>query len=340
MDETYQIVNTLLYESDEGAVSIDVVIDEDQETMWATQKTMAELFNVDRSVITRHLKNIYDDGELSKISTCAKIAYVQKEGNREVKRQTTFYNLDVIISVGYRVNSKNATRFRIWATGVLKEFMVKGFVLDDELLKNGSRFGKDYFDGLLERIREIRSSERRVYEKVTDLFATSYDYNPNAEVTIDFFKNVQSKLHYAVSGLTPPEIIKSRASSKKEHMGLTTWKDAPNGKVMLSDTKVAKNYLSEDEISELNRIVNMYLDYAENMASRQKAMSMNDWAERLDKFLEFNEYQILHGRGRVSRKAAEFVKNEFEKFKPIQDKNYKSDYNKFEEKTRRLLLEK
>ena len=341
MDEAYQIVNTLLYESDEGAVSIEVVIDEDQETMWATQKTMAELFNVDRSVITKHLKNIYNDGELSKISTCAKIAHVQKEGNREVKRQTTFYNLDAIISVGYRVNSKNATHFRIWATGVLKEFMVKGFVLDDELLKNGSRFGKDYFDELLERIREIRSSERRVYEKVTDIFATSYDYNPKAEVTIDFFKNVQSKLHYAVSGLTPPEIIKSRASSEKEHMGLTTWKDAPDGKVMLSDTKVAKNYLSKDEISELNRIVNMYLDYAENQASRHKAMSMKEWAERLDKFLEFNEYQILHGRGRVSRKAAdEFVKNEFEKFKPIQDKNYKSDYNKFEEKTRRLLLEK
>jgi len=341
MDETYHIVNTLLYEGSEGAVSINVVIDKDKETMWATQKTMAELFNVDRSVITRHLKNIYDDGELSKSSTCAKIAHVQKEGNREVKRQTTFYNLDAIISVGYRVNSKNATHFRIWATGILKEYMIKGFVLDDELLKNGSRFGKDYFDELLERIREIRSSERRVYEKVTDIFATSYDYNPNAEITINFFKNVQSKLHYAVSGLTPPEIIKSRADSEKDHMGLTTWKDAPNGKIMLSDTKIAKNYLSEDEISELNRIVNMYLDYAENQASRHKAMSMKDWAERLDKFLEFNEYQILKGKGRVSRKAAdEFVKIEFEKFKPIQDKNYKSDYNKFEEKTRRLLLQK
>ena len=249
MDENYQMVNTLLYEGDEGAVSIKVVIDEDQETMWATQKTMAELFNVDRSVITKHLKNIYNDGELSKSSTCAKIAHIQKEGNCEVKRQTTFHNLDAIISVGYRVNSKNATHFRIWATGILKEFMIKGFVLDDELLKNGSRFGKDYFDELLERIREIRSSERRVYEKITDIFATAYDYNPKAEVTINFFKNVQSKLHYAVSGLTPPEIIKSRANSEKEHMGLTTWKDAPDGKVMLSDAKIAKNYLSEDEIS-------------------------------------------------------------------------------------------
>ena len=341
MDETYQIVNTLLYQSDEGAVSIDVVIDKDGETMWATQKTIAELFNVNRSVITKHLKNIYDDGELRKTSTCAKIAHVQKEGNREVKRQTAFYNLDAIISVGYRVNSKSATHFRIWATGILREYMIKGFVLDDELLKNGTRFGKDYFDQLLERIREIRTSERRVYEKVTDIFATSFDYTPKAEITIDFFKNVQSKLHYAVSGLTPPEIIKYRADSKKEHMGLTTWKDAPDGKIMLSDTKIAKNYLSYEEISELNRIVNMYLDYAENQAARHIPMSMKDWAERLDKFLEFNEYQILEGRGRVSRKSAdEFVKKEFEKFKPIQDRNYKSDYNKFEERTRKLLLEK
>jgi len=184
---------------------------------------MAELFNVDRSVITKHLKNIYDDGELSKSSTCAKIAHVQQEGNREVKRQTTFYNLDAIISVGYRVNSKNATHFRIWATGVLKEFMVKCFVLDDELLKNGTRFGKDYFDELLERIREIRSSERRVYEKVTDIFATSFDYNPNAEITIEFFKNVQFKLHYAVSCLTPPEIIKSRANSEKINQTVTSY---------------------------------------------------------------------------------------------------------------------
>ena len=240
MDETYQIVNTLLYESDEGAVSIKVVIDKDKETMWATQKTMAELFKVSKSTISEHLKHIFEEGELNKNSTVRKIRTVQTEGNREVKRQTTFYNLDAIISVGYRVNSKNATHFRIWATGILKEYMVKGFVLDDELLKNGTRFGKDYFDELLERIREIRSSERRVYEKVTDIFATSYDYNPKAEITTDFFKNVQSKLHYAVSGLTPPEIIKSRADSQKEHMGLTTWRDAPDGKIMLSDTKIAK----------------------------------------------------------------------------------------------------
>ena len=219
--------------------------------------------------------------------------------------------------------------------------MTKGFVLDDELLKNGTRFGKDYFYELLEKIREIRTSERRVYEKITDLYATSYDYNPKAKTTINFFKNVQSKLHYAISGLTPPEIMKQRANSDKKNMGLTTWKDAPNGKIMLSDVKVAKNYLSEEEISQLNRIVNMYLDYAENLAERQKAMSMKDWAERLDKFLEFNEYHVLRSGGSVSRKDAdEFVKIEFEKFKPIQDRTYKSDYNKFDEETKKLLLKK
>ena len=335
MKEECQIQNTLLYVGEEGEVSIDVIIDHERETMWATQKTMADLFNVKKNTISEHLKHIFEEGELQKNSVVRKIRTTAADGK---KYNTNFYNLDAIISVGYRVNSKNATRFRIWATSVLKEFMIKGFVLDDELLKNGSRFGKDYFTELVERIKEIRSSERRVYEKVTDLFATSYDYNPKAEITINFYKCVQSKLHYAISGLTPPEIIKERANSEMEHMGLTTWKDAPNGKIMLSDAKVAKNYLSEEEISELNRIVNMYLDYAENLALRQKAMSMKDWASRLDKFLEFNEYQILHGKGSISRKAVdEFVKEEFDKFKPVQDKNYISDYNKFDEQSRLIL---
>ena len=327
--------NTLLYVGEEGEVSIDVIIDHERETMWATQKTMADLFDVNVPAISKHLKNIFEEGELQKNSVISKMETTASDGK---KYSTNFYNLDAIISVGYRVNSKNATRFRIWATSVLKEFMIKGFVLDDELLKNGSRFGKDYFNELVERIKEIRSSERRVYEKVADLFATSYDYNPKAEITINFYKCVQSKLHYAISGLTPPEIIKERANSEMEHMGLTTWKDAPNGKIMLSDAKVAKNYLSEEEISELNRIVNMYLDYAENLALRQKAMSMKDWASRLDKFLEFNEYQILHGKGSISRKAVDvFVKEEFEKFKPVQDKNYISDYNPFDEQSRLIL---
>lgn len=229
MDET-QMTRTLLYVGEEGEVSIDVILDDERETFWTTQKTMAELFNVDRSVITKHLKNIYGSGELNKNSTCAKIAHVQNEGNREVKRKTTFYNLDAIISVGYRVNSKNATHFRIWATSVLKELMIKGFVLDDELLKNGSRFGRDYFTDLLERIREIRVSERRFYEKLTDLYATSHDYNKNAEITQKFYAKVQNKLHYAVSGMTAPEIIKSRASAEKENMGLTSWKHSPKVK--------------------------------------------------------------------------------------------------------------
>lgn len=212
------------------------------------------------------MKNIYDDGELDKDSTCARIAHVQQEGNREVKRKTTFYNLDAIISVGYRVNSKNATRFRIWATGILREFMIKGFVLDDELLKNGSRFGKDYFTDLIERIREIRVSERRFYEKITDLYATSQDYNKNAEITRNFYAKVQNKLHYAVSGMTAPEIIKDRASSEKENMGLTSWKHSPDGKIQLSDTRIAKNYLTEDELVELNKLVELYLNFAELQA--------------------------------------------------------------------------
>ena len=208
-----------------------------------------------KNTISEHLKHVFDEGELNKNSVVRKIRTTASDGK---KYNTNFYNLDAIISVGYRVNSKDATQFRIWATKVLKEYMIKSFVLDYELLKNGSRFGKDYFDQLLERIKEIRTSERRVYEKITDLFATSYDYNPKAEITIDFFKCVQSKLHYAVSGLTPPELIKARADSKKEHKRLTSWHDAPNGKIMLSDAKIAKNYLSEEEISELNRIVNMF----------------------------------------------------------------------------------
>lgn len=284
------------------------------------------------------MKNIYDDGELDKDSTCARIAHVQQEGNREVKRKTTFYNLDAIISVGYRVNSKNATRFRIWATGILREFMIKGFVLDDELLKNGSRFGKDYFTDLIERIREIRVSERRFYEKITDLYATSQDYNKNAEITRNFYAKVQNKLHYAVSGMTAPEIIKDRASSEKENMGLTSWKHSPDGKIQLSDTRIAKNYLTEDELVELNKLVELYLNFAELQATREIPMSMKDWAEQLDKFLDFVGYQILEGKGKVSRKEInDFVKVEFEKFRPIQDRFYKSDYNEFEQRTRKLL---
>lgn len=330
-----EITRTLLYVGDEGEVSMDVIIDHNGETMWATQKTMAEVFNVNKSSISRHLNNIFEDGELDENSVVANFATTASDGK---KYNTNFYNLDAIISVGYRVNSKNATRFRIWATGILKEFMIKGFVLDDELLKNGSRFGKDYFHDLLERIREIRVSERRFYEKLTDLYATSHDYNKNAELTRNFYAKVQNKLHYAVSGMTAPEIIKDRASSDKENMGLTSWKHSPDGKIQLSDTKVAKNYLSEEELAELNKLVELYINFAELQATREIPMSMQDWSDQLDKFLDFVGYQILEGKGKVFRvEINEFVKLEFDQFRPIQDKLYQSDYNEFEERTRKLL---
>ncbi|MCL2687905.1 MAG: virulence RhuM family protein [Methanobrevibacter sp.] len=325
-----KIVKTLLYTGFEGAVSLEVVIDHSNETMWTTQKTMAQTFNVNVPAISKHLKNIFEEGELNENSTVSKMEIVQKEGKREVKRQNTFYNLDAIISVGYRVNSKEATQFRIWATNILKEYIIKGYVLDKELLKNGTRFGKDYFDKLLEEIKEIRTSERRFYQKVTDLFATSYDYNPKAKVSQEFFKKVQNKLHYAVSKQTAPEIISKRASCDEVNMGLRTWSDAPKGKILLNDVLIAKNYLKKDEIDELNRIVSMYLDYAENLAIRHKPMLMEDWASRLDKFLDFNEYDVLNNKGNVSRKKAdEVAKEEYENFRTTQDKDYISDFDRF-----------
>jgi len=333
--EENKLTTTLLYIGEEGEVSMEVIIDPEGETFWATQKTMADVFNVTKQNISYHLNDIFKTAELDKDSVVKKILTTASDGK---KYKTSFYNLDAIISVGYRVNSKNATRFRIWATSVLREFMIKGFVLDDELLKNGSRFGKDYFTDLLERIREIRVSERRFYEKLTDLYATSHDYNKNAEITRKFYARVQNKLHYAVSGMTAPEIIKDRASSEKENMGLTSWKHSPEGKIQLSDTRIAKNYLTEEELAELNKLVELYLNYAELQATREIPMSMSDWAEQLDKFLDFVGYQILEGKGKVSRcEIDDFVKGEFEKFRPIQDRFYKSDYDEFVERTRKLL---
>nr|WP_295001009.1 virulence RhuM family protein [uncultured Methanobrevibacter sp.] len=329
------MTTTLLYIGEEGEVSMEVIIDPEGETFWATQKTMADVFNVTKQNISYHLNDIFKTAELDKDSVVKKILTTASDGK---KYKTSFYNLDAIISVGYRVNSKNATRFRIWATSVLREFMIKGFVLDDELLKKGSRFGKDYFTDLLERIREIRVSERRFYEKLTDLYATSHDYNKNAEITRKFYARVQNKLHYAVSGMTAPEIIKDRASSEKENMGLTSWKHSPEGKIQLSDTRIAKNYLTEEELAELNKLVELYLNYAELQATSEIPMSMSDWAEQLDKFLDFVGYQILEGNGKVSRcEIDDFVKGEFEKFRPIQDRFYKSDYDEFVERTRKLL---
>jgi hypothetical protein len=315
----------ILYTGDEGAATIEVIFKD--ETMWSTQKTMASLFDIDRTVITKHLKNIFSEGELDENSVCANFAHTAGDGKRY---QTKYYDLDAIIAVGYRVNSKKATQFRIWATETLKKYITKGFVLDDELLKNGTRFGKDYFDELLERIKEIRASERRFYQKITDIYAEcSYDYKSDAKITRTFYATVQNKLHWAITKHTAPEIIALRADSRKENMGLTSWKNAPEGKISKRDIQVAKNYLTQEEISELNDIVNMYLNYAENQAKRHIPQSMEDWVTKLDMFLQFNEYDILKNPGKISREIAnKMAGNEFKKFKKIQDANYISDFDK------------
>lgn len=321
--------NFILYTSHGGEVNVEVTVED--ESVWLTQKAMGQLFGVAKSTISEHLSNVYDSGELQKEATVRKFRTVQTEGEREVTRNLEFYNLDAIISVGYRVNSSEATQFRIWATKVLREYILKGFALDDERLKQGNRiFGKDYFDELLERIREIRASERRFYQKITDIYAEcSIDYDPNAKITRTFFQKVQNKLHWAITNQTAAEIIKNRADAKKKNMGLNTWKNAPDGKVLKSDTEVAKNYLDEDEISELNRIVSMYLDYAENQAKRQIAMKMRDWIERLDAFLTFNDYDVLDNPGKVSSKVAkQLAAKEYSKFRVVQDQEFESDFDK------------
>jgi len=318
----------IFYTSPEGNVSIEVIFND--ETFWLTQKRMAELFGVDVPAINKHLGNIYDSGELDREATISILETVQQEGSRRVKRNVEFYNLDAIIAVGYRVNSRQATQFRIWSTKTLREFIVKGFVLDDERLKQGKRFGKDYFDELLERIRDIRASERRFYQKITDIYQQcSIDYNKDAEITQVFFKTVQNKLHWAITGKTASQIVATRANASLPHMGLTTWKNAPQGKVMKTDVSIAKNYLSEKEISGLNRVVNMYLDYAENQAARQIPMKMADWAKKLDAFLQFNEYHILKDAGTVSHEVAKkLAEKAYEKYRPVQDQLYESDFDK------------
>ena len=318
----------IFYNTPTGDVKIEVIFNDD--TFWLTQKRMAELFGVESHTITYHLKEIYKTGELEESATARKIRVVQKEGNRDVSRDLDFYNLDAIIAVGYRVNSYQATQFRIWATKTLREFIIKGFVLDDERLKQGKRFGKDYFDELLERIREIRASERRFYLKITDIYEQcSIDYNKDAEITQKFFKTVQNKLHWAITGKTAAELIADRADASQPNMGLTTWKNAPKGKILKTDIGTAKNYLQEKEIKELERIVTMYLDFAELQAERQIPMKMADWVTRLDAFLQFNEYQILKDAGKVSHEVAmKLAEKEYEKFRVIQDRNFESDFEK------------
>ena len=324
----------VLYQTDDGNINVSVIYYD--ETFWLTQKAMAELFGVNVPIISKHLQNIYEDGELFKNSTISKMETVRIEGTRQVKRTLDYYNLDAIIAVGYRVNSIKATKFRQWATATLKEYMLKGFVLNDDMLKNGPKFGKDYFDELLEKIKEIRASERRFYQKITDIYAQcSYDYDPKSEITRTFFKTVQNKLLFAITGHTAPEIIHDRADSTKEHMGMQTWKNAPDGKILKSDVTVSKNYLSKEEMSGLNDIVNMYLDYAENQAKRNKLMSMNDWITKLDSFLQFNEYDLMENLGIVSREVADSLAiKEYEKYRVIQDNNYVSD---FDEATKKYL---
>ncbi len=322
----------ILYQTDNRNVTVSVYYY--NENFWLTQKAMAELFDVNVPAISKHLSNIFEEGELEPNATISKMEIVQQEGEREVKRQTIFYNLDAIIAVGYRVNSKKATRFRQWATATLKEFIIKGFVLNDDMLKNGKPFGKDYFDELLERIKEIRASERRFYQKITDIYAQcSYDYDSHSPITKTFFQTVQNKLLFAITGHTAPELINERADSTKEHMGLTTWKNAPDGKILKSDITVSKNYLNQEEITGLNDIVNMYLDYAENQAKRNKLMSMKDWVNKLDAFLNFNEYDILNNSGIISRAIADkLALKEYEIYRIKQDAEYKSDFDKMTEK--------
>lgn len=309
----------ILYTTPNGAVRLDVLVLD--ETVWLSINQMALLFGVDKSGISRHLKNVFETGELVKEATVANFATVQEEGNRAVQRNIEFYNLDAIISVGYRVNSIQGTKFRIWATQSLKEFIIKGFVMDDERLKQGGTvFGKDYFKELLERVRSIRANERRIYQQITDIFAEcSIDYDVNSDITKNFYAMVQNKFHFAITGKTAAEIIYLQANSKKENMGLTSWKNAPNGRVIKTDTSIAKNYLQEEEIKRLERTVSSYFDYIENLIERRNSFTMESLAESVNKFLEFNEYKILEGKGTVSHKQAlNKAGSEYDKFNKTQ----------------------
>lgn len=325
----------LLYSDESGKEYISVVFKD--ETFWLTQKAMAELFDVQTPAISKHLKNIFADGELDETMVVSKMETTTRHGAIQGKTQTNdtnFYNLDAIIAVGYRVNSKKATRFRQWATRTLKEYIQKGFVLNDELMKNGRPFGRDYFDELLERIREIRASERRAYQKIADVFEQcSYDYDKNSETTKAFYAFVQNKLHYAVTGKTAAELISERATPDSPTMGLTTWKGAPDGKILKSDTLVAKNYLNEKELSRLNRLVTMFIDYAELMAEDELLMSMQDWLNETDRFLTNNRRKVLDDKGHISREATlKKVGAIYDEFRKKQDAAYISDFDRQMEK--------
>ncbi len=320
-------VQFLIYSTAQEDVKIDVVVKD--ETIWLTQKSMAELFGVGVPAISKHLANIYEEGELSSDATISKMETVQSEGSRRIKRSVDFYNLDAIISVGYRVNSQRATNFRIWATKILKEYMRKGFVLDDDRLKQGQTlFGKDYFRELLERVRSIRASERRIWQQITDIFAEcSIDYEKDSPVTKDFYTTIQNKFHYAITGHTAAEIVYDSADSSKEHMGLTTWKNAPDGRIRKSDVTIAKNYLAEKEIRRLERTVSGYFDYIEDLIERESTFTMEQFAASVNEFLAFRKYEILEGKGRISHTTAtRKAESEYDIFNKTQ--KYLSDFDK------------
>lgn len=323
----------LLYKTPDGKVQVEIFLRD--ENIWLTQARIAELFDVNIPAISKHLRNIFEEGELQKKTTISILETVQNEGDRSVKRNVEYYNLDAIIAVGYRVNSHKATQFRIWATERLKEYIIKGYTMNDEKLKDPYNiFGKDYFEEQLARIRNIRSSERRFYQKITDIYAQcSIDYDPDQKITKQFFSTVQNKLHFAISGQTAAEIIAARVGSTKPNMGLTSWKYSPKGPIRKSDVVIAKNYLDEKELDGLNRIVTMYLDYAEMQAQKRVAMRMRDWVEKLDAFLKFNERDILQDNGKVSHEVAvTLAEKEFEKYRVEQDKNYISDFDRLTKK--------
>ena len=327
MNDMNQQIHYVLYHSDESDVSVNAVVQND--SIWVTQKAMADLFAVNTPAISKHLKNIYEEGELSEESTVSKMEIVQTEGSRQVKRNVDFYNLDAIISVGYRVNSRQATKFRIWATGVLKEYMIKGFAMDDERLKQGEAvFGKDYFRELLERVRSIRASERRIWQQITDIFAEcSIDYDKHAEVTKRFYATVQNKFHYAITGQTAAEIIYTSADREKENMGLTTWKNAPDGRILKSDVTVAKNYLDATQIRQLERAVTGYFDYIEDLIERENTFTMEEFEASVNEFLNFRRYEILRDKGKISKKQADKkAETEYDVFNKTQ--KITSDFDK------------
>src|SRR3989338_1089275 len=324
----------LLYTSPQGGIKVEVFLY--KENIWLTQDRMAELFDVQRPAVTKHLINIFESGELDEKSVSSLLEHTASDGK---KYKTKYYNLDAIISVGYRVNSSRATQFRIWATKILKEFIIKGFTMDDERLKNPKNiFGKDYFEEQLARIRDIRSSERRFYQKITDIYAQcSSDYDPNSKITKEFFATVQNKLHWAITGQTAAEIVYTRANSKKINMGLTAWKNAPKGKIRKTDITIAKNYLNKTELDLLNRVVTMYLDYAELQAKNKKIMYMENWILKLNAFLKFNEKEVLEGKGKISQEVAnKLAIEEYEKYMPEQDRLYESDFDRLVEKSGNL----